>query len=296
MKRIKTLSKETRGLYSSLLRSLFLCFVAFFAIVVATAAWFVNNSSVNSGGVSISHQNENIILATKGERQQKEESLLMLPGGFEKIIDGDTYYCTDDGEIALRLAKDETTVSPGSSGEITFYVIPENSGSQSVSLYFSLYGYEEDEEKNSGDRINDIVLSSLLCGHILIFENHGENGYSDRIPGSLSSSGGLSYRISRINENATAGVPWAITLYWVWPLRYENMKDDYNNQLNSYIVDQSTDLSRIDGTEYYYSQIFLTKNEYVGDDVKSKAYNQADEYIGNKANYLYVSIQTELMN
>lgn len=60
MKGIKGLNKETKELYSSLGRSLFLCFVALFAIVTATAAWFVLNTEVNSSSSTVS-TNEGMI-------------------------------------------------------------------------------------------------------------------------------------------------------------------------------------------------------------------------------------------
>lgn len=307
MSKRKGLSKETKELYTSLGRSLFLCFVVFFTIMVATAAWFVNNSMVNSNGVSISHQQEKIVLATKGYRQQGEMDILNLSDGTligENIeTENEKYFCVENGEIALRLSEENVTISPGMSGEITFYIIPEKNGSQTVSLYLGMSGYKmvkDDNNSLTGEKINDVVLNSLLCGRILLFK---DAIHSEWIRGKISVSEGLSYKINATNENAQAGVPWPITIYWIWPLRYENMIEDFNSNsdISNYISSQSINLTNIPNTDYSYSQIFLTKDFDAGknelpENKRSNAYNYADEYIGKNTDYLYVTIQTDLTN
>lgn len=71
MSKKRGLSKETKELYTSLGRSVFLCFVALFAIVIATAAWFVNNTNVNGGGANITATDGiRFLLATKQDDSQ----------------------------------------------------------------------------------------------------------------------------------------------------------------------------------------------------------------------------------
>lgn len=71
MSKRKGLSKGTKELYASLGRNLFLCFVAFFTIVVTTAAWFVNNTNVSGGGANVTATDGiRFLLATKQEDAQ----------------------------------------------------------------------------------------------------------------------------------------------------------------------------------------------------------------------------------
>lgn len=277
--------------------------VVLFVIVLASSAWFVSNSKVDSGGIMISHQFDTIRLATQGERQTAEETLLNLPTGETESYNDKTYYYTEAGEIALRLSTSEIAASPGTSGEISFYIIPNCDGAQSATLHLGLAGYEETKAEDgsvTGNRISDKVLSSLLSGHILLFQTYGNGQYSDWLQGSVTEDR-LNYQFTVTNSNAKANVPWEVKLYWVWPLRYENMAGDFivngQNLLWGYIEAQATGLNRLGETNYFYSQIFLTKDADLSSaDSRSDAYNQADEYIGTKADYLYVTVQTDLVN
>ena len=284
--------KNTRKkLIAELIKTSTLVLCAFFTIVFGTAAWFVSNTKVDSGGIAISHQYETIKLATKGVRQTAEREHLNLDDGIPYPPDGEpaeTYYVTEDKEIALRLSDSEVAVSPGTSGEISFYIIPNSDGQQTVTLHLKLAGYGKN---------NDDVLNSLICGHILLFEGNENGQYSNWLPGSVS-EGGANYRITATNSDAEAGKPWPVTIHWIWPLRYQNMANDFQNLLSEFIGKQTT-LNRIGETDYYYSQIFLTKKDDLTSDdteARSDAYNQADEYIGKNAKYLYVTIQTDVVN
>lgn len=293
--------KDTRKmLIAELIKTSVLVLCAFFTIVFGTAAWFVSNTKVDSGGVEISHQYDTIRLATKGVRQSAESTLLKLDNGTPYPPDGEpheTYYVTEDKEIALRLSTPEVAVSPGMSGEISFYIIPNSNGPQTVTLHLGLAGYEK-ITKDSGSKINDIVLSSLLSGHILLFKSHENGLYSEWLPTDSVSTGGANYQITVSNPDAKAGKPWPVTIYWVWPLRYQNMAGDFGNIFGIFIEEQVENLKDVPGNkQYQYSQIFLTKRgalEFA--EARSDAYNQADEYIGKNANYLYVTVQTDLVN
>lgn len=287
-------------LWTEIIKTAVFAFVSLFVIVLGSIAWFVSNSKADAGGIKISHQFDTIKLATKGKRQEGEENLLKLKKGETMSYHEETYYWTEAEEIALRLSDSSVAVSPGMSGEISFYIIPNHTGPQTVTLHLGLAGYEEikDENGNStGSKINDPVLNSLLSGHILLFQTCNNGQYSNWIQGSPS-AGGLDYQITISNPNVEVDVPWPVTIYWVWPLRYENMKSDYNGLLGTFIEEQAAEknLELIGNTGYSYSQIFLTKDtNLTTDDSRSDAYNQADEYIGTKANYLYVTVQTDLV-
>lgn len=290
-------------LWAELFKTAVFALVPLCVVVLVSVAWFVSNSKVDSGGIMVSYQYDAVKLATKGDRQQAEIGFLNLLPGTAEVYNDETYYCTEQGEIALRLSDPSVEVSPGKSGEISFYIIPNRDGAQSATLHLGLAGYEKTKDENgndTGSKINDLVLNSLLSGHILLFENCMNGQYSDWLPGSVS-TGGLDYQITVSKSDAKKDEPWKVTIYWVWPLRYENLAKDFKvndkNLFSSFIETQVKNLDPIGSTGYHYSQIFLTKDKNLAsDDSRSDAYNQADEYIGTKADYLYVTVQTDLVN
>lgn len=255
-----------KKLRAEFFRTAVFALVSLFVIVLVSIAWFVSNSRVDSRGIMISHQFDTIKLATKGYRQVKEEKLLDLNEGSVVEYNDETYYYTEQGEIALHLSDSEVKVSPGMSGEISFYIIPNHTGSQTVTLHLGLAGYEEtkaSDGSSTGRKIDDSVLNSLLSGHILLFKTCDDGQYSGWLPGSVS-TGGLDYQITVTNSNAKEGEPWPVKIYWVWPLRYENMAEDFTvnnkNLLFDFIEAQAKKLNSIENTSYSYSQIFLTKD------------------------------------
>ena len=290
-------------LWTEIIKTTVFAFVSLFVIVLGSIAWFVSNSKADAGGIKVSHQFDTIKLATQGKRQEGEQSFLKLSDGKTMKYNNEEYYYTEAGEIALRLSDPSVAVSPGMSGEISFYIIPDRTGPQTVTLHLRLAGYEEIEgegSSNTGKKIDDFVLNSLLSGHILLFKTCSNGQYSNWIQGSPSEVG-VDYQITDTNLDAQIGEPWPVTIYWVWPLRYINMANDFKvgdtNILTEFINNQAETLNKIENTDYFYSQIFLTKNDKLESvDSCSDAYNQADEYIGTKANYLYVTVQTDLVN
>lgn len=287
MKRIKTLSKETRGLYSSLLRSLFLCFVALVAIATATAAWFVNNTSVQSGSSSVSANNKVIRLASAGYRQTVEEDILMLSPGNDISYDGKNYFYTDSKEIALRMDANDYVIYPGASGTVEFYVIPIEDGPLSFEVELVLNGYDEE-----GHKVDDDILNRLINGHILLFGNYDNGIYSDWM---FDIQTGVNKKQISLPEDAKKDVPYKFSVYWIWPLRYENLIGGLvgnDSNLIEYVGSQKNNLNQINNQYVYYSNIFISKKQNLDNDNDfDDGYNLADEYIGSNAEYLYLSIK-----
>lgn len=271
-------------------------------IVFGTIAWFVGSNQVQASTSDISAQHDLLRLATMGPyRQTPEESYLQLPNDNDttKIVyDGNEYYYTEGGTIALRLDS-QVSVFPGAKGTVTFYLIPKRSGSLRATLFLELAGYQESTENGLtiAKRIENDVLNALLSGHILLFGKMNPDGsYSERLWSEDAQT-----HVLHVDQNAVADVPIPVTFYWVWPLRYENMKNDvsFDPDFTDWLKTQETSLTgSINGSNYWYNSIFLAES---GTDLKNPlqaddAYNQADEYIGHNSNYLYLSIQTSSAN
>lgn len=306
-----------------LLKTSFLL-AALVAVAISSVAWFVANTRVEGDTASVSAQASTLRLATKGERQTAELDYLRipvshtqpdgsvqttqapLPEGQEYVFGTETYYYTDNAAIALRLAGDNASISPGAHGEVTFYIIPTRDGTIQTTVRLVLAGYHrEDSSDQAAERVDDEPLDALLSGHILLFENYDPK--TRKYSGWLGNPDSRENSISIHMENARQGEPREVTFHWIWPLRYENMEGslfprgsgEYGDIFAPWLREQSDigDMNAFhDLAGYRYNRIFLA-NTAVEKDLTNPvyandAYNRADEYIGTHADYLYLSVQT----
>ena len=173
--------------------------------------------------------------------------------------EGKEYILGDSDGISL-MVKDESNVNntrefdhigPGSYGKFTFYIIPHidnlNQVKMSVSLMpFTLVREGEANNKNAtaravlvekNDKNSDLL--NILQGHILLFTGKDiEGNYTDRILPSLESDGTISFTFEKNSENTTwaKDKPEPVTIYWIWPKRFENIK--YCGQEESVFVSE----------------------------------------------------------
>lgn len=270
-----------RRLWKEILKTAVFLLATIIVIIIGSIAWFVSNDRTQAATASVSAQHDLLRLATKGRRQSSEETFLGLYKGDTLSAEPgqDSYYFTEGGTIALRLDRDNVSVRPGFSGEVTFYIIPKRTGTLEATLYLELAGYQTHTENavTTAKPVDDDVLDALLCGHILLFRN--EN-YSDWL---WTGNG----NILRVSESAREGVPIPVTFYWYWPLRYEDMKENW--------LERTLTKRLPSDPNYLYNRVFIAKGDVLTDDkICDEAYNRADEYIGSHADFLYLSIQTSL--
>lgn len=309
MSKKRGLSKETKELYTSLGRSVFLCFVALFAIATATVAWFASNSRVDSNVAPVSAGFKPIKLAVseRDVRQIAEQEKLNLFEG-EKLKDeegnvitdaeGKFYYYTNTGTIALRLDKNNYEVSPGTSGKVIFYVVP-NTSDASITLHIGLAGYGEDINGQVKLINNDKVLNALINGHILLFDDYSdETGYSNWLFDSNNNQESIYHNSITIDftQNSTDIIP--VDFYWIWPTRYQNYVSDFNESTKQeiiYFANKQAINMQSTNNNYRYSCVYLSdKEDLSSDGNRSEAYDLADEYIGGNAQYLFLTIQASV--
>lgn len=299
--KITSHSEEVIALYKSLTRTVILMMVTAFTLVFVAVAWFVANSRVNSGTSQITTVFEPIKLAvsSKDVRQKSEVDILSLPKDQEVNTyhdkNGNFFYYTNAGTIALRLDKSNYEVSPGAKGKVTFYVIP-NGATSSVTLHIGLGAYGEDEN-HAVNPINNEVINSLINGHILLFDDYSDvNGYSNWLFETTNNSKSIYHNSITVDlSNSSAGDIVPVDFYWIWPTRYENMANDFKGTgISTFLENQTTGMTDI-SNNYRYSYVYLTdKLDLSSDSDRSKAYDLADEYIGGNAQYLYLTIQTSV--
>lgn len=280
-------------------KCIFFSIVAVCVIAFASIAWFVSNTRVNSSVAPISAGFEPIRLATRGVRQQAEIDHLQLKSDDEDNKmehDGKIYYYSEGDTIALRLDVDNYEISPGSKGKVEFYVIPAG-GASSVTLQIGVGGYGADENDNNIVKpINDNVLNALMSGHILLFDKYENGVYSGWLYQNHGSNSGIINNAITVDlSGKPAGEPVPVDFYWIWPLRYENMANDFAGVEGfvDFVEEQAASMTDLKNSEYRYSRIFFTDQaSLTGTDHRNKAYDLADEYIGSNAQYLYLIIQT----
>ena len=160
---------------------------------------------------------------------------------------GQQYILGDSDGISLRVNEESNVnnttefehIGPGSRGKFTFYIIPHVDGFQTVRLSVSLKPFTLVREGNPSDKKatgrakpvenneNNTVLLNMLQGHILLFTGKDESGnYLNRILPNLETDGRISFEFEKNSQNTTWIKDQAepITIYWIWPKRFENIK------------------------------------------------------------------------
>lgn len=316
-------------------------------IIVFTLSWFVSNTSVTGSHTSISaNDGKRYLLATKASEQQgiyddsssynillnalkyfnrvssKTEVVQGLPE-FSSGASSSTYenYIIGDAEnISLRVNTTSNVnnvdngdnqynhIGPGAKGKITFYIIPLVDGDNTAHFTISLTPYEIDNKGTAKASSNEALIK-LLYGHILLFNAIDNDGYySDQIIPEVSDEK-VTFAFSK-THSWTKDNPVEITLYWVWPYRFENIV--YPGQKDSIFKEE-----RIDANDPYnmyckwmneHQNMIVYKNENQSeisfsqpsssmtnaDFVKwSQGYNKADQLIGDKVAYFVWTISTD---
>lgn len=324
-------------------RSAVFMFAALIAIIVICIAWFVANTRVHLTTGTISAQNPALFeLASVGSRTAAESGKLKDEADSNLLTDGNeeteyeeyrelnngtwtrveskqTYY-TGTADLAWHLRSSNGAISPGAEGKLEFYIIPKVADLKSVEVTLSLEAYQE--ESGRAVKSKNDTLQNLIQGHILLFQNlQGDTvGYSGWLqdgklkitPSDISTTTGSATSENTGDEKTfERNVPYKVTVYWVWPKRFQNYiynQRDYlqedlfgsesdsitQGDLLTYVRKQAA--AKTGGTLFYIQgENAITAPEAIGKTMEralldecSNYYNAADEYIGTNARYLYV--------
>lgn len=222
----------------------FIMLAALIAIIVACIAWFVSNNKVDSTGMNIRAAGSEFDLAAYIKNAESTngiyDNLLSVPNGEKNkeysVTSGShtaiSWAITDDSNLRNETDK-SLGIEPGSSGSITFYIIPHKNGTLNVSLTLSLTGYTL---KNTGTELTSESLTDikadaqqLLEGHILLFAGYDKQKNSYK--GWISQDGdpwSMSLDNSSLSQKENGELIWSIkdakaenaypvTVYWIWP-------------------------------------------------------------------------------
>ena len=247
--------QDLKNQWKIFFRTGFVVLAALIAIIAASIAWFVSNNKVDLTGMSIRAAGSEFDLAAYKNNAESTnggvyDKLLLVPNGEPTKLSDKDYLATSGNHTAiswaitddsnLRNEKDESLgIEPGSSGSITFYIIPHKNGVLNVSLTLSLTGYTLNDsgtdltlENLNPGLLTDIKedAKQLLEGHILLFAGYDKikNSYKGWISQdgdpwtmSLEDDSTLSQNkngeLIWSNKNAIVDNAYKVTVYWIWP-------------------------------------------------------------------------------
>lgn len=193
-------------------------------------------------------------------------------------------------------------------------------------------GDEETTDNSRAIWIEEHRIQRFIDGHILVFRELNDDGYKGWLrPEDVSdykdNTGicGNTFTISAREVGLETGVfekdvPYKITLYWVWPKYFRNYiygnrqqngdlftdienNEDYNSLIE--FINEQKEMTGNGSKLFFNGEDALDVQQTVTDEridsdmssellnTCSRYYNLADEYIGNKAKFMYVSAIVE---
>lgn len=288
--------------------------------IFACLAWFAANNRVSATGSTIGAKADRYTLTAAGEGESGAHV-----GYYERsertpeekhAIDGlDT---TDAMTVTLGSNLNNETAGslyPGARGKITFTVKPLVSDLNGVTINLSrvlkVTGnvVVEDGKTLTSDAQ---TLLGLVKGHLLFFTKCDNGYYSDRVINNQIMIPKSKFCEDGKTTNPTKkSVP--VTLYWVWPEYFQNFvltgNTNYYKNLFAAAGDAKSDYGALQAdmnahkTNYFYGAAngtsaanapAVSSSMSFGDTaICSALYNNADEQIGNKVEYIQLRISAQ---
>lgn len=289
--------------------------------IFACLAWFAANNRVSATGSTIGAKAGRYTLTAAGEGESGAhvgyyERSERTPEEKDAIDGLDT---TDAMTVTLGSNLNNETAGslyPGARGKITFTVKPLVSDLDGVTINLSRLLKVTNIVGAVGDggtlAPEAEVLLGLVKGHVLFFTSCENGYYSGRvtnsqitIPKSSFCEGG--------NEAKPTNQSVPVTLYWVWPEYFQNFvltgNTNYYRNLFAAAGDAKSDYGALQAdmnahkTNYFYGAAngtsaanapAVSSSMSFGDTaICSALYNNADEQIGNKVEYIQLRISAQ---
>lgn len=271
---IKTMKREIA--YRS-----FMVFVAATVLITVCVAWFANNQQVQASEMTIQPSIDGFELAAQGDSigvfdQSHRATGYETPSSSSDFItykgntitgyktSGDnasiSWAVSDTSNMENVVDKSDVRLVPGSSGAMTFYIIPNGDGNLTVNLKLTLTGLIERVIEGNADKKSygepktedEFKMQNLLEHHLLLFAEKQGDTYSNWISpdagswkeglellnpaeGTDAPSAILSYSgdtLTWTGTNLKKDVAYPVTIYWIWPevLGQYIFADARNNQ------------------------------------------------------------------
>lgn len=285
--------------------------------IFACLAWFAANNRVSATGGTIGAKAARYSLTATGEGEPDAHTGYYERTDAEKqnITRLDT---TDAMTVTLGSSLNNESAGslyPGARGKITFTVKPLvddlNGVTINLSRVLKVTGnvVVEDGKTLTSDAQ---TLLGLVKGHLLFFTKCDNGYYSDRVINNQITIPKSKFCEDGKTTNPTKkSVP--VTLYWVWPEYFQNFvltgNTNYYKNLFAAAGDAKSDYGALQAdmnahkANYFYgtvSSVEAANAPAVSADMSfsdtaicSALYNNADEQIGNKAEYIQLRISAQ---
>ena len=285
--------------------------------IFACLAWFAANNRVSATGSTIGAKAARYSLTATGEGEPDAHTGYYERTDAEKqnITRLDT---TDAMTVTLGSNLNNESAGslyPGARGKITFTVKPLvddlNGVTINLSRVLKVTGnvVVEDGKTLTSDAQ---TLLGLVKGHLLFFTKCDNGYYSDRVINNQITIPKSKFCEDGKTTNPTKkSVP--VTLYWVWPEYFQNFvltgNTNYYKNLFAVAGDAKSDYGALQAdmnahkANYFYgtvSSVEAANAPAVSADMSfsdtaicSALYNNADEQIGNKAEYIQLRISAQ---
>lgn len=290
--------------------------------IFACLAWFAANNRVSATGSTIGAKGPRYTLTAEGEGESDAHV-----GYYERPERTDTEKQTIAGldtadAMTVTLGSNlnnETAGSlyPGARGKITFTVTPrtDNLGDITINLsrVLKVKVKENIYKEADGNLSNDAsALLGLVKGHLLFFTGCENGYYSGRVANSKITIQKKEFCIGGNVANPT-NQSHTVTLYWVWPEYFQNFvltgNTNYYKNLFAAAGDAKSDYGALQAdmnahkANYFYGAANGTSAanapavsadmSFSDAAICSALYNNADEQIGNKVEYIQLRISAQ---
>lgn len=285
--------------------------------IFACLAWFAANNRVSATGSTIGAKADRYTLTAAGEGESGAHV-----GYYERTDEGKQTIAGLDTADAMTVTlgsnlNNETAGSlyPGARGKITFTVKPLVSDLDRVTINLSrlLKFTNIDVVEDGGTLAPEAeALLGLIKGHLLFFTSCENGFYSGRVVDSK-----IEIRKSEFCDKGDVtkptNKPVTINLYWVWPEYFQNFiltgNTNYYKNLFAAAGDARSDYGALQAdmnahkANYFYGTAngtsaanapAVSADMSFGDTATCSAlYNNADEQIGNKVEYIQLRISAQ---
>lgn len=287
--------------------------------IFACLAWFAANNRVSATGSTIGAKADRYTLTAAGEGESGAHVGYYERTAEEKqTIDGlDT---ADAMTVTLGSNLNNETAGslyPGARGKITFTVKPLVGDLDGVTINLSrllkvtnIVGVVGDGGTLAPEAE---ALLGLIKGHVLFFTSCDQNGYYS---GCVVDSK-IEIRKGEFCENGDMSKPTnkpvTINLYWVWPEYFQNFvltgNTNYYKNLFAAAGDAKSDYGALqadmnehkanyfygaaNGTSAVNAPVVSSSMSFSDTAICSALYNNADEQIGNKVEYIQLRISAQ---
>ena len=231
-----------------IIRNIVFIAAAAIALIAIGIAWFVSNSRVDASLGTVSADIESVELRTKGSSGIHDDLLKQLmkqeiheswySSVLKAVLDTSperytvNWLLSDESNIGNYSTdqddwesywkdpnnhRQDRAIEPGSSGTLTFYVVPKKAGDIKLNMQLSLMPYKYDTAVEGNFKEADNYTKDLVSGHILLFLEENDSSETDVSKANTTlhwlKDGSFSLSITDAKKNQE----YPYTLYWCWP-------------------------------------------------------------------------------